>query len=156
MSRSRFSICSGWLSVGLTALLLIAQNASAKPRIGVAVEAMARDDVDAGVLSALTQSMQTTVGESPMLRVVPRDEADVVLYASIAALSDQRKHNEREVDCRVSVIVTEASGGAIRMTLSGRAVARGMSRSDGLTRAAMGAAVRSALSPLAQSLRVSR
>lgn len=155
MSRHLLRLGGGLLSAALMALLLATPEAAAKPRIGVAVEALANNGTEASVLRALSQSMQTTVDENPRLHVVPRNEADLVLYASITGLSDQPMHDEREVDCRVSVIVTDASGGAIRMTLSGRAIARGMSRSNGLTITAMTAAVRRALSPLEQGLRAS-
>jgi len=146
----------GFVGLVVAAAALLAttapSEATARRSIRVALEAPAGVDVDAATLRSLSESMRSSLTQQRGLQVVERGQADFVLWGSITRLSDRVDRGKREVDCNVSVIVADAVGGSIRLTLAGRAVARGDQRSLLLTGQAMGAAVRGAMTPLERGL----
>ena len=91
------------------------------------------------------------IGRLPSLRLAETSRARYVLRGSVTRLDRRASGDEVQVRCEVSLIVSEARGGSIRMMLQGRAGARG-DDGDSLERAALEAAVRGALRPLSTSL----
>jgi hypothetical protein len=144
---SRF-VVAAIMSVALT----VPAAATARRSIRVSLEAPAGVDVDAATLRSLNESMRLSLTQQHGLQVVERAQADFVLWGSVTRLSDRVDRGKREVDCNVSVIVADAVGGSIRLTLAGRAVARGDVRSRVLASQALGAAVRGAITPLERGL----
>lgn len=147
-SRSARPIVSTLLAFGVIAV--IAAQATARPNIRVALTASGSTDARSSV--ALVSSLRDQLTQHRSLEVVAPDEAEFVLMGALHQLSDRITHGEREIDCKVSVTVVEARSGAIRLMLSGRAVARGDSRSLALRDAALGAAMHGALAPLERGL----
>lgn len=124
----------------------------ARQGIRVAVESAVAADMDATTLRAMTDSMHHNLRGQAGVQVVSRQDADFVLWGSVTRLSNRVAAGEREIDCKVSVIVADARGGSIRFTLAGHAVARGDLHSNALAADAMSAAVRGALKPLERGL----
>ena len=87
------------------------------------------------------------------VRVEPRRRARFVVHGSVTRLERHRVPDGVEVQCEVSLIVSDASGGNVRAMLSGRAGARGSTSPRHLEEVAVQAAVRGALRPLRTQLR---
>lgn len=103
---------------------------------------------DAG---ALRDALVREIGRLPSLRLAEPNRARYVVRGSITQLDRRARGSEVEVRCEVSLVVSEARGGSIRMMLSGRAGARG-GNGESLEHAALEAAVHGALRPLSSSL----
>jgi hypothetical protein len=104
-----------------------------------------------GDAGALRDALVREIGRLPSLRLAETNRARYVVRGSVTRLDRQTSGSEVQVRCEVSLIVSEARGGSIRMMLQGRAGARG-DDGDSLERAALEAAVRGALRPLSTSL----
>lgn len=99
----------------------------------------------------LAEAMRDELGRNPEVRVVAPQRAELVLEGTLTQLRRRVVDGELEVRCEVSVIVSDARGGALRAMLTGRAGARGGNDVDRLSRNALVAAVRGALRPLAST-----
>jgi len=105
---------------------------------------------------SLDDLMREELGSLDTVRIAPRHRASFLLQGTITRLERERRPDGVEVRCEVSVIVSDAAGGAVRMVLSGRAGARGGNDTRALERMAAQAAVRGALRPLGQGLSLIR
>lgn len=117
----------------------------------VAVGETAAQTSSPGDADALHDALVREIGRLPSLRLAETSRARYVLRGSITRLDRAATGAEVQVRCEVSLIVSEARGGSIRMMLSGRAGARGADAAS-LERAALEAAVHGALRPLSSSL----
>ncbi|MBK8170330.1 MAG: hypothetical protein IPK60_08270 [Sandaracinaceae bacterium] len=75
-----------------------------------------------------------------------------VVRGSVTRLDNHRVEDGLVVQCEVSLVVAESRNGSVRMMLRGHADARGDNDRIRLEDAALSAAVRGAVRPLAQSL----
>ena len=94
--------------------------------------------------------MHEVLAGTPEVSVVGRGRAELELRGSVAELQRRSTHDGVEVRARVTVIVADARGGAVRAMLTGRAGARGGGDVDRLSRNALRGAVRGALRSLAE------
>ncbi len=95
-------------------------------------------------------AVREVLAGTPEVDVVGRGRAELELRASVAELERRQGDDGMEVRARVTVIVSDARGGAVRAMLTGRAGARGGSDVEQLSRNALRGAVRSALRSLSQ------
>lgn len=84
--------------------------------------------------------------------VVPDAQADYVIRGAVVRLDDRELPGGREVQCEVSLIVSDAHGGRVHALLTGRAGARGDGAIERVRAAAVRAALRSAIRPLPDGL----
>ena len=95
-------------------------------------------------------AMHEVLEGTPEVRVVSRGRAELELRGTVAELERREHHDGLEIRARVTVIVADARGGAVRAMLTGRAGARGGSDSERLSQNALRGAVRGALRSLPQ------
>jgi len=106
---------------------------------------------DRGTEHALRRALVRELGELGAVRVAPRSRARYVVDGAVTRMTRDTRGSRARVRCSVSLLVSEARGGRVRMMLSGSAAARGTA--DGaLEHTAMRAAVRGALRSLHDSL----
>ncbi len=99
---------------------------------------------------AIADAMREILATTPEVDVVPAPRAELELRGVVAELRHQTLHDIVEVRARVTVVVADARGGAVRAMLTGRAGARGGGDVDRLSQNALRAAVRGALRSLGQ------
>lgn len=123
----------------------------APPAIAVGEMAtQAGDQLSADALGdALSRALS---GRDDVRLAVDAARARYVLRGSIVRLTQRDLQDGLEVRCEVSLVVSDARGGAIRALLSGRAGARGTNDVARLSQAALEGAVRGALRPLGERL----
>ncbi len=97
---------------------------------------------------SLDRAIHDALGSQADLQVTETRRAHLVLRGSIVRWDARSVRGEHEVHCEVSLIVSEARGGAIRAMLRGRAGARGGGDLEHVSQDALRAAVRGALRPL--------
>lgn len=119
---------------------------------GLSTDAHARRRVRVTVISdpVIQDAMQEVLAGTPEVDVVPARRAELELRATVAELRSQRTHEGVEVRARVTVVVADARGGAVRAMLTGRAGARGGDDVNRLSDNALRAAVRGALRSIGQ------
>lgn len=102
--------------------------------------------------SELEQALRTALATHPSVTLSPdRSHARFVVTGSVVELSQHAlAEGEREIRCRVSLVVADAHGGAVRAMLEGRAGVRGGGTEDAMRRSAVRGAVQSALRSIAQ------
>lgn len=99
---------------------------------------------------AIAGAMREAVAGTPELDLVPAGRAELELRGTVAELTRAQLHDGVEVRARVTVVVADARGGAVRAMLTGRAGARGGADVDRLSESALRAAVRGALRSLSE------
>ncbi|MCB9621014.1 MAG: hypothetical protein H6724_16365 [Sandaracinus sp.] len=137
----------GWSAIALGALVWmnLAHGAEAQRLTPIAIgETAAPGEV---VESQLREALNEELGEVRGVRVAPTPRAQYVLRGSVTRLEVRGDADRRQLECEVSLVVADRRGGAVRMMLSGRAVARGP-EVDRLGPQVVRAAVRGALRPL--------
>lgn len=97
---------------------------------------------------AIEAAMREAIASTPEIDLVPAGQAQLELRGTVAELSRSQLHDGMEVRARVTVVVADAHGGAVRAMLTGRAGARGGADVDRLSENALRAAVRGALRSL--------
>ena len=114
---------------------------------GLAADASAHRRVRVTVVSEPTieDAMRAALAGAPELDVVPRARAELELRGTVNEVRRRHLSDGVEVSARVTVVVADARGGAVRAMLTGRAGARGGGDPERLTRSALDAAVRTAL-----------
>jgi len=142
---------AAWLTIAtLAAVYLCVLDSPAYGQAGRGHLPVAIGDISSPTLRrALSEEIENLGG----LRLTSSERARFVVEGSFTRLERRTVEHGLEVDCEVSLILTDARGGAIRMMLSGRAGARGGLVGDAVEQAAIEAAVRGALRPLPRSLR---
>lgn len=121
---------------------------SARVSIGETASPNNRRDVAHALRVALTHEIATMRN----VELAPSSNARFVLRGSITRLEQRHVDEGLSVACEVSVVVSESRNGSVRLMLRGSADARGDSDRSRLERAALSAAVRGAVRPLAQTL----
>jgi len=101
---------------------------------------------DPRIRTAMHEALEGT----PEVDVVGRSRAELELRGTVAELERTQLHDSVQVRARVTVVVADASGGAVRAMLTGRAGARGGGDVQRLSDNALRAATRSALRGLPQ------
>ncbi|MEZ4253798.1 MAG: hypothetical protein R3B99_36805 [Polyangiales bacterium] len=137
----------GWSAIALGALVWmnLAHGVEAQRLTPIAIgETAAPGEV---VESQLREALNEELGEVRGVRVAPTPRAQYVLRGSVTRLEVRGDADRRQLECEVSLVVADRRGGAVRMMLSGRAVARGP-EVDRLGPQVVRAAVRGALRPL--------
>lgn len=99
------------------------------------------------VESQLREALSVELDAVRGVRVAPTPRAQYVLRGSVTRLEVRGEAERRQLECEVSLVVADRRGGAVRMMLSGRAVARGP-EVERLGPQVVRAAVRGALRPL--------
>ncbi len=102
--------------------------------------------------SELELALRSALATHPSVTLSPdRTHARFVVTGSVVELSQHPlAEGEREIRCRVSLVVADAHGGAVRAMLEGRAGVRGGGTEDAMRRSAVRGAVTSALRSIAQ------
>jgi hypothetical protein len=104
----------------------------------------ASDELELAMRSALSTHPRATLAGD-------RADARFVVTGSVVELSERElADDEREVRCRVSIVVADARGGSVRAMLEGRAGVRGGGSEESLRRSALRGAVQSALRSIDQ------
>ncbi|GAB4207287.1 MAG: hypothetical protein OHK0013_24760 [Sandaracinaceae bacterium] len=145
---------AGALALGVTLVTGPTLGAQARPRGRAAVAVgdtgartgppSAREELDVALRTALASHPSVTLSAD-------RDHARFVVTGSVVELSERDlAPDEREVRCRVSIVVADARGGSVRAMLEGRAGVRGGGRGDALRQSALRGAVASALRSIDQ------
>lgn len=100
----------------------------------------------------LEHALRTALATHPSVTLsADRTHARFVVTGSVVELSAHAlAEGEREIRCRVSLVVADAHGGAVRAMLEGRAGVRGGGTEDAMRRSAVRGAVTSALRSIAQ------
>ena len=120
------------------------------PRVSIGETATPNNRRD--VAHALRVALTQEIASMRNVELSPSNNARFVLRGSITRLEQRRVQEGLSVACEVSVVVAESRNGSVRMMLRGSADARGDSDRARLERAALEAAVRGAVRPLAQTL----
>jgi hypothetical protein len=145
---------AGALALGVPLVTGPALDAQTRPRGRAAIVVgdtgartgppTAREELDVALRTALASHPSVTLSED-------RLHARFVVTGSVVELSERDvAPDEREVRCRVSIVVADARGGSVRAMLEGRAGVRGGGRGDSLRRSALRGAVASALRSIDQ------
>ncbi len=102
------------------------------------------NELELAIRSALATHPSVTVSTD-------RTRARFIVTGSVVELSHRFvAQGEREVRCRVSIVVADARGGSVRAMLEGRAGVRGGGTEDAMRRSAVRGAVASALRSITQ------
>jgi hypothetical protein len=106
----------------------------------------------AGSDNELEQAIRWALSTHPSVTLSPdRTRARFIVTGSVVELSHHLvAQGEREVRCRVSIVVADARGGSVRAMLEGRAGVRGGGTEEAMRRSAVRGAVASALRSIAQ------
>jgi hypothetical protein len=141
------------LLVGLAAAIPPGQAAAKRARVPtVAVADIAAHDGNGFAAEALRLVIDEALREVGGIRVTTQQRATYIVRGSITELKQSHEGGDRRIDCQVSIVVSDAQGGAMRLLLAGRGAARGKMKVGPLARQALTAAVRSALKPMGNSL----
>ena len=116
--------------------------------VGSTGSAVAPPGMEGVLRSALSEEIASLGG----VRLEEPAHARFVVQGAVTRLERRDARPGVEVQCEVSLVVSDARGGAVRVMLSGRAGARGTEAGDAVERAALQAAVRGALRPLPRAL----
>ncbi|CAG0975346.1 hypothetical protein ARNL5_02022 [Anaerolineae bacterium] len=135
------------LGVALALMAICSPSAAQRGRLRVAVGETGSSVTESGP-GALSQALLHELESRGDVQLAARGRAELVGGGSIVRLDRVTHGGEVEVRCEVSLIVSEARGGAIRAMLRGRAGARGGGDAERLSQSALAAAVRGALRPL--------
>ena len=143
---------TGALALALSSVVLVAARAAgdAPPAIAIGEIAAPATTSRELVVGLLETELQ---GRDDVRLASSARRARYVLRGSVVHLEQRGVADGIEVRCEISLIVSEARGGAIRALLSGRAGARGVDDPERLARAALEGAVHGALRPLGDRLR---
>jgi hypothetical protein len=153
--RSVFSkVLAASLAIGASLVTGPALDAQARPRARAAIAVgdtgartdhpAASEELDVALRTALSTHPSVTLSDD-------RTHARFVVTGSVVELSERSvAADEREVRCRVSLVVADARGGSVRAMLEGRAGVRGGGNGESLRRSALRGAVTSALRSIDQ------
>lgn len=121
------------------------------PQTAIAIGDFAPIAGQRGSEGELEHAIRTALASHPAVTVSPdMQHARFVVTGSVVELSQRvLTGDEREVRCRVSVVVADARGGSVRAMLEGRAAVRGGGTEDAMRRSAVHGAVASALRSIA-------
>lgn len=137
----------GWSVLLAGALLWVGHVRDAEAQrltpIAIGETAAPGELVETQLREALSVELDAVRG----VRVTPTPRAQYVLRGSVTRLEVRGEAERRQIECEVSLVVADRRGGAVRMMLSGRAVARGP-EVERLGPQVVRAAVRGALRPL--------
>ncbi|MFN7697814.1 MAG: hypothetical protein ACK6CU_03115 [Deltaproteobacteria bacterium] len=127
-------------------------RAVANAQTAIALGEFASVGGQAGSDNELELAIRSALTTLPSVTVSPdRARARFVVTGSVVELTHHvLAQGEREVRCRVSIVVSDARGGAVRAMLEGRAGVRGGGTEQSMRRSAMRGAVASALRTIAQ------
>ncbi len=150
-STSRVWVLS--CALGLCSWLALQGSLDAQPRpraptpIALGTFASGRE-VDSTLLES---ALRSALRSHPSLALSPdRARARFLVTGSVVELSERAVgSDEHEVRCRVSIVVADARGGAVRAMLEGRAGVRGGGSDEAMRRSAVRGAAESALRSLA-------
>lgn len=159
MSRVYVVSCA----LGLAALLSVSASldAQARPRARLGARTVAPTAIALGHFAPLGErsadgdlegAIRTALASHPSVTLsADRSHARFLVTGSVVELSHHvLTPQEREVRCRVSVVVADARGGAVRAMLEGRAGVRGGGSEASMRRSAVAGAVASALRSIPQ------
>jgi hypothetical protein len=107
--------------------------------------------VGARSAEALSETLQAELAARTDIELATNVRAQIVVGGAVVSFERTTRGDQIEIHCEVSLIVSDARGGAIRAMLRGRGGARGSDATQ-LSRDALRAAVRGALRPLASQL----
>lgn len=115
--------------------------------MALAIDVAAAADAGASPRRELETALRAVVSDDPRLRLVEsRSGARYLITGSIVELTDHVvSSDEREVRCRVSLVVAEARSGAIRAMLEGRSGVRGAPEDRSMRERALRGALRGAI-----------
>jgi hypothetical protein len=144
--------------LGSGALLLVlgyavASIAEGQPSTPIAIGAIGT--LEGAPSAAVRAELATALEEVGGFRVTPGPRADYVIRGSVLRLASHDVPGGHEVQCEVSLIVSDARGERVRALLTGRAGARGGGQTE-VRDAALRAAIRSAIRPLPSGLASAR
>jgi len=131
-------------------IAVVSTPAQAQPLLRVAV-GQTGSTVGARSAEALSQTLATELAARADVELATGIRAQIVVGGAVVAFERTSRGDQIEIHCEVSLIVSDARGGAIRAMLRGRGGARGSNPAQ-LSRDALRAAVRGALRPLASQL----
>ena len=100
---------------------------------------------------SLRRALAQELESAPGVRLTQSRRASFVVAASVTRLDEVESRQRLELECEVSVFVSDRRGGAVRFILQGRAAARG-APTQRLRDTVIRAAVRGALRPLERGL----
>ena len=142
-------VTSGAFALVLSSVLFAAHAAGdAPPSIAVGETAATAGGPE--MAGALEDALSTEIASRRDVRLTEdARRARWVVRGSVVQLEEHEVADGLEVRCEVSLIVADARGGSVRAMLQGRAGARGVDDPERLARAALQAAVRGALRPIA-------
>jgi hypothetical protein len=145
--------------VGSGALLVVAGYAVASIAEGQTATPIAIGTIGAhaGATSdAVRLELESALEQAGGFHIVPNARADYVIRGAVVRLDDRDIPGGHEVQCEVSLLVSDARGERVRALLTGRAGARGGGAIERVRGAAIRAAMRSAIRPLPNGLATPR
>jgi hypothetical protein len=148
-------VLSGAAALALSCSVLVAAHAAgdAPPSIAIG-EVAGTPSGGARTREVLANVLANQLASRDDVRLAnDHRRARYVLRGSLVQLDQREVADGIEVRCEVSLVVSDARGGAIRALLTGRAGARGIDDPNRLAHAAIEAAVRGALRPLGAQIR---
>jgi hypothetical protein len=138
------ALVAGYASVSTTA--------DAQLATPIAVGTVGSNGQRAEDRAAFHDALTTELASVGTLRVTEPRRARYIVRGSVVRLERRPLSRGHEVQCEVSLIVSEARGETVRLTLMGRAGARGEGAVERVERLALQAALRSAIRPLPNGL----
>ncbi|UJR81549.1 hypothetical protein [Sandaracinus amylolyticus] len=141
---------SGAIALVMSWSVFVAAHAAGDAPPTIAVGETAAREGGPAIAGALGDALSEEIAARRDVRLTEDTRrARWVVRGSVVQLDEHAVADGLEVRCEVSLIVADARGGSVRAMLQGRAGARGVDDPERLARAALQAAVRGALRPIA-------